>query len=53
MRAAVRQMLTCDAVATLPNWVDSPGAQLEVYVAGRLGIQAKPASTYIGDQVQP
>lgn len=51
MRAAVRQMLTCDAVATLPDWVNSPGAQLEVYVADRLGIEAKPASTYTRAQV--
>ena len=43
LRVAVRQMLTCDVVATLPNWQDSPGAQLEVYIADRLGIGACPS----------
>ena len=52
LRVAVRQMLTCDVVATLPNWVDSPGAQLEVYIAGRVGIDARPASKFTEALVQ-
>ena len=43
MRAAIRQMTTCDHVATLPGWDKSQGASLEVYLANRLGISDSPA----------
>jgi len=52
MRRDMEQMVRCDEVATLPGWDKSQGATLEVYVAGRLGIESKPASTYTGAQVQ-
>lgn len=29
MRAAISQMLTCDAIALLPGWADSRGAVIE------------------------
>ncbi len=41
----VALLVTCDHVATLPGWVKSQGAQLEVYIAGRLGIRDSPAHT--------
>ena len=52
MRRDMEQMARCDEVATLPGWDKSQGATLEVYVADRLGIESKPASTYTGAQVQ-
>jgi len=52
MRRDVAALVTCDHVATLPGWDKSQGATLEVYVADRLGIESKPASTYTGAQVQ-
>ncbi|WP_231674670.1 DUF4406 domain-containing protein [Pseudomonas quasicaspiana] len=38
MRRDLAQLVTCDHVATLPGWDKSQGAQLEVYIADRLGI---------------
>jgi hypothetical protein len=38
MRAALRQMLTCDAVAVLDGWASSKGATLELNVADEVGI---------------
>ena len=38
LRDALRSMLTCDAVVTLPGWRESKGARLEVYVALELGM---------------
>ena len=33
MRAAVQQMLTCDAIALLPGWMESRGAVIERQLA--------------------
>ena len=38
MRAALRQMLTCDAVAVLDGWASSKDAKLELDVAEAVGI---------------
>lgn len=45
MRNAVRQMLTCDAVALLPHWHASRGAVLERNLARQLGLQVVDAHT--------
>ena len=39
MRADVRAMLDCEAIATLPGWDQSRGARCEVYLADRLGMR--------------
>lgn len=39
MRVAVRQMLTCDAIAVLPGWTASRGAKLEVMIANKCGLK--------------
>lgn len=45
MRQALRQMLTCEAVAFLPGWAESRGALLERQVAQQVGIATVPASS--------
>lgn len=39
LREDLREMLTCDVLALLPNWHGSKGAHLEVQVAHRIGMQ--------------
>lgn len=46
MRQALRQMLTCDAVALLPKWEKSRGALIEHGLAISLGIKARPCAEY-------
>ena len=41
MRAALRIMLDCDAVALLPGWTESRGALIEASLAERLGMPAR------------
>jgi nucleoside 2-deoxyribosyltransferase len=53
MRAAIRQMVVCDVVATLPGWDKSRGAQLEVYLADRLEIPSIEAASLTVHQVKP
>lgn len=51
MRRDVAALVTCDHVATLPDWEKSQGATLEVYLADRLGIRDSPAHTITKHQV--
>lgn len=39
MRGDIRELCLCDAMALLPGWQASKGAQLEVHIAHRLGIE--------------
>ena len=38
LKIALTQMLTCDAIALLPNWGNSKGARLEVSTGDVVGI---------------
>jgi hypothetical protein len=38
LRRDLRELTRCDAVAVLPGWTRSKGAQLEVHVAKELGM---------------
>jgi len=49
MRQSIRQMLTCDCVALLPNWKQSRGALVEHGIAIALGIPARPCGEFQGD----
>jgi hypothetical protein len=42
MRRAIAMLVNADSVCLLPGWVDSPGAQLEVHVAEKLGLDIRP-----------
>jgi hypothetical protein len=50
MRAALRQMLTCDAVAFLPGWKESRGANVEIELAQHLRIPVIQASGIVSPQ---
>lgn len=39
MKICLKALLTCDAIAILDDWQESPGAQLEVSIAKALGMQ--------------
>lgn len=39
MRADIRALCDCDALALLPGWADSKGAHLELHIAHRLGLR--------------
>lgn len=39
MRTDIAELLTCNAVALLPGWVDSQGARLEMSVASQCGLK--------------
>ena len=42
MRTAVRQMLVCDQVASLPGWKRSRGALIEHWIATAFGMPSVP-----------
>lgn len=50
MRAAIRQMLTCDTVAFLPDWRQSRGANVEIELATHLGMAVIQASGIVSPQ---
>lgn len=47
MRADIAQLVTCDAVATLPGWTQSRGATLEVYIASQIGMAVHDAERLV------
>jgi hypothetical protein len=47
MRHAIKRLMDCDAVATLPGWEHSKGARLEVLNAERLGMPVKAAVEWV------
>lgn len=47
LRRDIKQLVTCDAIATLDGYIDSRGARLETYIAKALDMPVFPVSTYI------
>jgi len=47
MRQAVRSMLTCDCIATLPGYRESRGARIETELAAKLAIPVIQAADFI------
>lgn len=39
MRADIAALCTCDAILLLPGWERSNGAQLELHIAHRIGLE--------------
>jgi hypothetical protein len=39
LRADIKALCDCDAIALMPGWQDSKGAHLEMHIAHRLGLQ--------------
>lgn len=52
MRSDITALLTCDGVATLPNWWLSRGARLEVHIAASLDIPVRPVPEWMAEAVQ-
>lgn len=47
LKQAIRQMLTCDAVALLPDWMDSKGARIEFDLAKQLGMEVRTIEAFV------
>lgn len=47
MRIDIAALVTCNAVALLPGWQQSRGAQLEAHIARQLGMRVMVASEVI------
>lgn len=48
MRRDLADLLTCDAVVTLPGWQSSRGASLEVFIACQLDMRVLTADELLG-----
>ncbi len=44
----IRELMKCNAIATLPGWQQSRGAKLEVYIATVLGWPVHSVKYYLG-----
>lgn len=47
MRRDIAALMSCDGVALLPGWIESPGASLERYVASAVSIPCHELAHYL------
>ena len=47
MRADIRALMACDTIATLPGWLESQGAHLEVHIGHRVGMRIVEAEQIV------
>ena len=47
LREDIRTILDCDGVATLEGWWSSKGAQIEITVAGAIGLPVRPVHEWV------
>lgn len=47
MRADLKALCDCDALALLPGWENSKGAHLELHVAHRIGLKIGPLADFL------
>lgn len=59
LRADIKALCDCDAIALLDGWETSPGAHLELHIAHRLGLgvfiarELGAARSFAGDNAEP
>lgn len=47
LRADIKALCDCDALALLPGWEGSKGAHLELHIAHRLGLRVASLDAYL------
>lgn len=50
LKRDLKELLTCDGIATLSGWSHSKGARLEVHVAQQLGLRVRTVSDWLWDK---
>jgi hypothetical protein len=53
MRADIKALCDCDALALLPGWQNSQGAHLELHVAHRLGLEIAELRAFLAPLAPP
>ena len=51
LRADIKALCDCDAIALLPGWGDSKGAHLELHIAHRLGLHIGGIDEYLSGEI--
>lgn len=49
MRADIKALCDCQAIAMMPGWEKSKGAHLELHIAHRVGLEVKHVSDLLAD----
>lgn len=48
LKADIKALCDCDALALLPGWMNSKGAHLELHIAHRLGLKIGTVDEFAG-----